>query len=192
MDAAVAVRGGSKSEFIVDAARAAVRADRAGRTGRGRSARGSGTAATAWFTVRDLVEVDAAAERCGHTRSAYIADATLTAAHAVRHKDTVTDAPREGAVATDPARTMGVPERQGTTTVTVDPGGTRALVEAVEGLSAGLRRVGVNLNQVARATNTTGVAEHAEAVLDNVDRAATRIHAFLDSVDLGAAKKKGV
>jgi uncharacterized protein (DUF1778 family) len=191
VDAAVAMRGGSKSEFIVDAALAAVRADRTSPSDRGRSARGSGTAATAWFTVDDLARVKAAAKVRGQPRSGYVADATLTAAHAFHRTATTADTPVEDAPATEPARTVpgavtGLPERR---VVTVEPAETRALVEAVEGISAELRRVGVNLNQVAKATNTTGVAEHADAVLDRVDRAAARVHAFLDTVDLGRTNK---
>jgi len=194
IDAAVAARGGSKSEFIADAALAAVRADHAGPDRRGRSARRSGPAATAWFTAHDLTRIDTAADRHGRSRSGYIADATLAAAHAHHHKDHATDTEARVAEPTgtgpDTDNVLGVPERR-VEAMTVDRDGTRALVEAIDGLSTQLRRVGVNLNQVARATNTTGVADHTHSVLDTVDQAAARVHAFLDTVDLGRIKKKG-
>ncbi|MGW0660125.1 plasmid mobilization relaxosome protein MobC [Streptodolium elevatio] len=58
----------------------------------------------------------------------------------------------------------------------------RRLVEAVERLSFQLRKVGVNLNQVAHAVNTAGTAEHADQVLGRVDATAALVHDVLTGI----------
>ncbi|MBM9508520.1 MobC family plasmid mobilization relaxosome protein [Actinacidiphila acididurans] len=65
----------------------------------------------------------------------------------------------------------------------------RPLVERLERLIAQLRRVGNNLNQVARAVNTGTIPEHADRILARVDTAVEDVFVlldgFADSLDVG-------
>ncbi|MEU3325784.1 MULTISPECIES: MobC family plasmid mobilization relaxosome protein [Streptomyces] len=58
----------------------------------------------------------------------------------------------------------------------------RPLVEAVDELTAEVRRVGNNLNQVARAVNLGSTPAHADEVLTRVEKVLDRAYLFLDQL----------
>ncbi|MBT2456568.1 plasmid mobilization relaxosome protein MobC [Streptomyces sp. ISL-86] len=110
-----------------------------------------GVAAKIRFTKAAAAVVSSAARQRGLTFAGFVGDAAL-------------------AVALGKTPLQGSPED--------DP--IRPLVEAVERLTAQLRRVGNNLNQVAGAANAGATPEYADDVLARVETVLDRTHRFLD------------
>ncbi|WP_175541572.1 MobC family plasmid mobilization relaxosome protein [Streptomyces aidingensis] len=66
----------------------------------------------------------------------------------------------------------------------------RPVVEAVEAQSAQLRRIGNNVNQIARAVNSGATAALADEVLRELREAIRRNHAVMDGL-LAKAVRRG-
>ncbi|MFF1300761.1 MULTISPECIES: hypothetical protein [unclassified Streptomyces] len=103
------------------------------------------------FTPTAVRLIDAEAKRRHQKFAGFVGDAAL-------------------AVALGKAGMVGSPED--------DP--IRPLVEAIEGHTKALNRIGTNLNQITAAIHSGAIPERAEAVLDRIEQSAQASYALMD------------